>query len=188
MGKLIYPAIQSLDGFIEDDDGKFEWAEPDEEVHRFINDLERTVSAYLLGRRLYETMIYWETVALADQPRFIAEFAEIWRAVDKIVYSTTLKAVTTARTRIERDFDPDAVRELKAAAGGELMVGGAELAARAFGAGLVDECHLFLVPVLVGSGKRSLPEDARLKLDLLDERRFSSGIVYLPYRTFPGLM
>jgi dihydrofolate reductase len=183
VAKLIYLAIASLDGYIEDENGKFDWAEPDEQVHKFINDLERPVGTYLLGRRLYEVMIYWETIALADQPSFIQDFAQIWRAADKIVYSETLKTVSSARTRIERGFDPDAVRQLKAAAERDLSVGGPALAAHAFEAGLVDEVHLFLAPILVGGGKHSLPEGVRLELELLDERRFSNGVVHLRYRT-----
>ena len=186
MARLIYSAIASLDGYIEDEDGRFDWAEPDEEVHAFVNDLERQVGTFLLGRRLYEVMVYWETVALADQPHVIREFAEIWQAADKIVYSRTLETVSSARTRVERDFDPDAVRELKAGAGRDITVGGPELAAQAFRTGVVDECHLFLVPVLVGGGKRALPEHVRLVLELLDERRFGNGTVYLRYRTSPS--
>jgi len=182
VAKLIYTAITSLDGYIEDEDGKFGWAEPDEEVHRFVNDLERTVGTYLLGRRLYEVMSYWETLALADQPQFIRDFAETWRAADKVVYSRTLETVSTARTRIERGFDPDAVRQLKAAAGRDLSVGGAALAAHAFAAGLVDEVRLFLAPIVVGGGKRSLPDGVRQKLELVDERRFGNGMVHLHYR------
>jgi dihydrofolate reductase len=183
MAKLIYSAITSLDGYVADEEGNFDWAEPDEEVHTFINDLERTVGTYLLGRRLYEVMVYWETITLANQPPFIQDFAEIWKAADKIVYSRTLDTPSGARTRIEREFDPEAVRQLKASAGRDLTVGGPELAAHAFKAGLVDECHLFLAPVLVGGGTHSLPDNVRLELELLDERRFGSGIVYLHYRT-----
>jgi dihydrofolate reductase len=150
LAKLIYSAIASLDGYVADEDGKFDWGEPDEEVHAFVNDLARPVGTYLYGRRMYEVLVAWETLGLAGQPPFIREFAEIWRAADKIVYSRTLQAVSSARTRIERDFDAAAVRELKAAAGRDLMVGGPELAAQAFGAGLVDECHLFLAPVVGG--------------------------------------
>jgi dihydrofolate reductase len=181
--RLIYTAITSLDGYVADEDGKFDWAEPNEEVHTFVNDLERSVGTYLLGRRMYEVMLAWETIDLADQPPFIRDFAEIWRATEKIVYSKTLEAVSSARTRIERDFDPEAVRQLKASAARDLTVGGPELAAQAFKAGLVDECHLFLAPVVVGGGKQSLPDDVRLKLDLLDERHFRNGMVHLRYRT-----
>jgi dihydrofolate reductase len=183
MAKLIYTAIASLDGYIEDEGGKFDWAEPDEEVHTFVNDLERPVGTYLYGRRMYDVMTYWETIALADQPRFIRDFAEIWQAADKVVYSKTLERASTARTRIERAFDPDAVRQLKAAAERDIIVGGPELAAQAFKAGLIDELHLFVAPVVVGGGKQSLPDDVRMKLDLLGERRFGNGTVHLHYRT-----
>jgi dihydrofolate reductase len=184
MAMLIYSAIVSLDGYVADEDGNFDWAVPDEEVHTFINDLERPVGTYLYGRRMYETMVGWETdPTLADQSHLMRDFAEIWQAADKVVYSTTLDAVSTARTRIERDFDPEAVRQMKALAGRNLIVGGPELAAQAFRAGLVDECHLFVVPMVVGGGKRSLPDNVRLKLELLDERRFGNGVVYLEYRT-----
>ncbi len=184
MAKLIYSAITSLDGYVADVDGNFEWAVPDEEVHAFINDLQRPVGTYLYGRRMYETMVGWETdPTLADQSPVMQDFAEIWQAADKIVYSKTLETVSTARTRIERDFDPEAVRQMKALAGRDLIVGGPNLATQAFKAGLVDECHLFVVPMVVGGGKRSLPDDVRLKLELLDERRFGSGMVHLHYRT-----
>ena len=183
MAKLIYSAIASLDGYIEDVDGRFDWAEPDDEVHAFVNDLERPVGTYLLGRRMYEVMVYWETIALGDQPPFIRDFARIWRAADKIVYSKALEAVSSARTRIERDFDPEAVRQLKAAAERDINVGGPELATHAFGAGLVDELHLLVAPVMVGGGKRAFPEGLRLKLELLDERRFRRGMAHLRYRT-----
>ncbi len=184
MAKLIYSAIASLDGYVADEDGNFDWAVPDEEVHAFINDLQRPLGTYLYGRRMYETMLGWETdPTLADQSPLMRDFAQIWQAADKIVYSKTLEAVSTARTRIERDFDPEAVRQMKALAGRDLIVGGPELAAQAFKAGLVDECHLFVVPMVVGGGKRSLPDNVRLKLELLDERRFGSGMVYLYYRT-----
>ncbi len=183
MAKLIYSAIASLDGYIEDEDGKFDWAEPDEEVHTFVNDHERPVGTYLYGRRMYEVMAVWETMTLADQPPFVKDFAEIWRAADKIVYSKTLARATTARTRIERDFDPDAVRETKAAAGRDITVSGPQLAAEAIKAGLVDECHLFVTPIIVGGGKSWLPDNVRVQLDLLEERRFGNGVVYLRYRT-----
>ncbi len=184
MAKLIYSAIASLDGYVADVNGKFGWAVPDEEVHTFINNLERPVGAYLYGRRMYETMVGWETdPTLADQSPLMRDFAEIWQAVDKIVYSKTLETVSSARTRIERDFDPEAVRQMKARAGRGIMVGGPDLAAQAIKAGLVDEWHLFVAPIVVGGGKQSLPDDVRLKLELLDERRFDSGMVYLRYRT-----
>jgi dihydrofolate reductase len=182
MGRLIYSAITSLDGYVADRGGNFDWAEPDAEVHTFINDLERPVGAYLYGRRMYEVMRAWETPSLGDQPPFIRDFAEIWRAADKIVYSKTLAEVSTARTRIERGFDPEAVRQLKAA-GRDLAVGGPELATHAFEAGLVDECHLVLAPIVVGGGKRALPDNVRLRLELLGERRFGNGIIHLRYRT-----
>lgn len=183
MAKLIYSALTSLDGYVADEDGKFDWAAPDEEVHTFINDLERQVGTFLLGRRMYEVLVYWETIELADQPRYARDFAEIWKAADKIVYSKTLETVSSARTRIERDFDPEAVRQLKGAAGRDLSVGGPNLAAQAFEAGLVDECHLFLSPIVVGGGNQSLPDNVRVKLELLDERRFGNGTVHLRYRT-----
>jgi dihydrofolate reductase len=183
MAELIYSALASLDGYVADEDGKFDWAEPDEEVHTFVNDLSRPIGTYLLGRRMYEVLVAWETIDLSDEPPVIRDFAEIWRAADKIVYSRTLETVSSARTRIERDFDPDAIRQLKAAADRDLAVGGPELAAQAFEAGLVDECHLFLSPVVVGGGKQSLPDNVRLQLELLDERRFGNGTVFLRYRT-----
>jgi len=182
MAKLIYSAITSLDGYVADEDGNFDWAVPDEEVHTFVNDLERPVGTYLYGRRLYEVMVYWET-APADQPPFIQDYAAIWQAADKIVYSKTLDMVSSARTRIERDFDPGAVRQMKATARRDITVGGPDLAAQAIKAGLVDECHLFIAPVVVGCGKQSFPNSVRLKLELLDERRFGNGVVHLHYRT-----
>jgi dihydrofolate reductase len=184
MGRLIYSAIMSLDGYVADADGNFDWAAPDEEVHTFVNDLERPVGTYLYGRRMYEVMVYWETAhTLADQPPFTQDFAEIWQAADKIVYSKTLETVSSAKTRIERDFDPEAVRRMKAPAGRDITVGGPDLAAQAFRAGLVDECHLFVAPIVVGGGQQALPDNVRLKLELLDERRFGNGMVHLRYRT-----
>ena len=181
---MIYSAIASLDGYIADEEGNFGWAEPDEEVHSFINDLERRVGTYLYGRRMYETMIGWETAdTRADQPSYMQDFTQIWRAADKIVYSTTLDSAATARTRIEREFDPDAVRQMKAQGERDITIGGPGLATHAFRAGLVDECHLFVAPVVVGGGKRHLPEGIRLKLELLDERRFGNGMAHLRYRT-----
>ena len=183
MGSLIYSTIGSLDGYIEDRDGKFDWAEPDEEVHRFVNDLERPVGTYLYGRRMYEVMAFWETAhSLAGQPDYSREFAEIWQAAEKVVYSKTLQAPSTNRTRIERDFEPEAVRRMKAAAERDISVGGPDLASQAIRAGLVDEYHLFVAPIVVGGGKRSLPDDVRIELELLDERRFGNGMVYLRYR------
>jgi dihydrofolate reductase len=179
MAKLIYSALASLDGYIEDEHGKFDWAAPDEEVHRFVNDLERPVGTYLYGRRMYETMVVWETMDF-DEPA-TRDFAELWRAADKVVYSRTLETVSSARTRLEREFDGDAVRQLKASSEHDLSVGGSELAAEAIRAGLVDELSLFLVPVVVGGGKRAIPEGVRTNLELLDERRFGNGTVYLSY-------
>jgi dihydrofolate reductase len=183
MAKLIYSAIASLDGYVADEDGKFDWAEPDEEVHTFVNDLERPLGTHLYGRRMYEVMVAWETFGLADEPPYIKDFAEIWRAADKVVYSKTLETVSSARTRIQRDFDPGAVRQLKAQAERDLIVGGPELAAQAFKGGLVDEYHLFVAPVIVGGGKPSLPDNVRLNLELLEARRFGSGMAYLHYRS-----
>jgi dihydrofolate reductase len=184
MAKLIYTAIQSLDGYTADKDGKFDWAAPDEEVHAFVNDLERPVGTYLYGRRMYEVMVSWETANTGpNQPPAMRDYARIWQAADKTVYSTTLDTVSSARTRIERDFDPEAVRRLKAAAGRDLSVAGPHLAAQAFKAGLVDECRLFLAPIVVGGGNQSLPDGVRQKLELLDERRFGNGMVYLRYRS-----
>jgi dihydrofolate reductase len=183
MAKLIYSAITSLDGYVADDDGSFDWAAPDEEVHAVVNDLERPVGTYLYGRRMYEVMVYWESAhALADQPPVVQDFAQIWQAADKIVYSKTLETATSARTRIERDFDPEAVRELKARAVRDITVGGPDLAGQAIRAGLVDEYHRFVTPVVVGGGKQSLPTAVRVELELLEERRFGSGVVHLRYR------
>jgi dihydrofolate reductase len=186
MAKLIYSAITSLDGYVADENGNFDWAAPDEEVHRFVNDLERSIGTYLYGRRIYETMVYWETAhTLPDPPPFIQDFAGIWQAADKIVYSKTLDTPSSARTRIERDFDPEAVRQMKAAAERDITVGGPDLAGQAIKAGLVDEYHLFLTPIIVGGGKQSLPDNVRLELELLDERRFGNGVVHLHYRAKP---
>jgi dihydrofolate reductase len=188
MAALIYLAVMSLDGYVEDEEGGFGWAAPDEEVHAFVNALMRPVGTYLYGRRMYETMAWWEDPAHVDgEPRVIQEFAEVWRAADKVVYSRTLETVATAKTRIERELDPDAVRRLKERAERDLAIGGAELAGHAIRAGLVDEYQLFLAPVVVGGGKRALPDGARVGLELLEERRFGSGMVYLRYRAVdPG--
>ena len=183
MADLIYAALASLDGYIEDEDGNFDWAKPDEEVHSFVNELERGVGTYLYGRRLYETLAVWETLPLDEQPGYIRDYAELWRDSDKIVYSRTLDAPSTSRTRIERDFNADAVRRLKDEAKRDLAVGGAELAGQALRAGLVDELHLLLAPFVVGGGKRALPDDVRLPLELVGDRRFDSGFVHLHYRT-----
>jgi dihydrofolate reductase len=184
MAKLIYSAITSLDGYNADEDGNFDWAAPGEEVHSFVNGLERPVGTYLYGRRMYEMMTGWETdPAAAAQSPAAREFAEIWQAADKVVYSRTLAAASTTRTRIERDFDPEAVRQLKAAAERDLTVGGSALGAHAISAGLVDEYHLIVWPVVLGGGKHFLPNRVRLQLELLDERRLTNGVVYLRYRT-----
>jgi dihydrofolate reductase len=173
---LVYSALASLDGYIADSEGRFEWAAPDREVHAFVNDLERGVGTMLLGRRMYEVLAVWETL---DEPEpEMRDFAEIWRAADKVVYSRTLEEVSTARTRIEREFDPEAVRRLD----GVVSIGGPELAAHAFRAGLVDEIHLFLSPILVGGGTAALPDGVRRELELVEERRFGNGFVFLRYR------
>jgi dihydrofolate reductase len=182
MAKLIYSALASLDGYVEDERGKFDWATPDEQVHAFVNDLERPIGTYLYGRRMYESMVFWETAgADGAQPAALRDFAEIWRAAEKIVYSRTLQRPSSLRTRIEHDFDPGAIARLKASAARDITVGGAALAGQAIGAGLVDECHLFLTPVIVGGGKRALPERVHAQLELLAERRFRSGVVHLHY-------
>lgn len=187
MAKLICTVITSLDGYVADEDGNFDWAEPSDEVHAFVNDLERPIGTYLYGRRLYEVMVAWETMPnLAGERAVIKDYAEIWRAAGKIVYSRTLQVTSSARTRIERDFDPEAVRRMKAQAASDISVGGPTLAASAIKAGLVDEYHLFLHPIVVGGGTQALPDHVRLKLELLDERRFAGGVVHLHYRAKAG--
>jgi dihydrofolate reductase len=182
MARLIYTAITSLDGYVADTTGNFDWAAPDEEVHSFVNDLERGAGTYLYGRRMYEVMAFWETAhTLADQTPAIKAYADIWQAAGKIVYSRTLEKVTSARTRIERDFDPEAVRQMKAQANRDITVGGPKLAAQAIKAGLVDDYHLFVTPILVGGGNPALPDDVRVPLELVDERRFDGGVVHLHY-------
>jgi dihydrofolate reductase len=183
MAKLIYAAIASLDGYIADENGNFDWAAPDEEVHAFANDLERPAGTYLYGRRMYDVMVAWETMETDDEPPVIRDYAQIWRAADKIVYSRTLEKAASARTRIVRDFDPEAIRQMKAHTERDISIGGPELAAQALKAGLVDEIHLFLTPIIVGSGTQALPDHVRVKLELLGERRFSSGVVHLHYHT-----
>ena len=174
----------SLDGYVADERGNFDWAAPDEEVHRFVNDLSRPIGTFLLGRRMYETLRYWEDPpGLDSQPSVIQDFAAIWRSADKVVYSRTLERASTARTRVERDFDPEQVRGMKAAAKQDVSVGGPHLAAEAMRAGLVDEFHLFVVPVIVGGGNRALPDGVLLALELADERRFAGGALHLHYRT-----
>jgi dihydrofolate reductase len=186
LAKLIYSAIASLDGYVADRSGSFDWAMPSEEVHAFINDLERPIGIYLYGRRLYEVMLAWEDPALvAGEPYVMQDFAQIWQAADKIVYSTTIETVSTARTRVERRFDVAAVRQMKAQSDRDITVGGPTLAAHAIKAGLIDEYQLFVTPILVGGGTQSLPDDARVKLELLEERRFGNGMLYLRYRTAP---
>ncbi|MEO9175456.1 MAG: dihydrofolate reductase family protein [Gaiellales bacterium] len=183
MARLIYSSIASLDGYVVDAHGSFAWAAPDEEVHAFVNDLERPVGTYLYGRRMYDVMRFWETVGPAtDEPPVMRDYAGIWQAADKVVYSTTLEHVTTARTRIERSFEPELVRQLMAAANRDISIGGPTLAAAAIRAGLVDVYQLFLTPVIVGGSTRALPDDVRLDLELVDERRFAGGVVYLHYR------
>jgi dihydrofolate reductase len=186
MGRLIYSAIASLDGYVADEEGLFDWAAPDEEVHAFVNDLERPIGTYLYGRRMYEVMRFWGTaVAVDDQSPVAQDYAQVWRSADKVVYSTTLASVSTERTRLQQTFDAEEVREVVASAEHDVSIGGPHLAAVAFRAGLVEECHLFLTPVLVGGGTRALPQGVRATLDLVDERRFHSGVVHLRYRTAP---
>jgi dihydrofolate reductase len=187
VAKLVYTAITSLDGYVADANGNFDWAEPSEDVHAFVNDLERPIRTYLYGRRLYEVMVAWETMPdLAGQPAVIRDYAKIWQAADKIVYSRTLHATSSARTRIERDFDPEAIRRMKAEAASDISVGGPALAASAIKAELVDEYHLFLHPIVVGGGTQALPDHVRVKLELLDERRFAGGAIHLHYRAKAG--
>jgi dihydrofolate reductase len=182
MADLVYSAITSLDGFIADEQGDFRWAAPDEEVHQFVNDLERSVGTYLYGRRMYEVMQVWETMHTEGEPEVMRDFAELWRGADKVVYSTTLDAVSTPRTRLERSFDPVAVAAMKAAADRPLGIGGAGIAAAALRAGLVDELQLFFHPIVVGGGTGWLPHGLRVPLTLVDERRFASGVVHARYR------
>jgi dihydrofolate reductase len=183
MAKLIYSVLCSLDGYFEDADGRFDWAAPDEDVLACVNDLERPIGTYLYGRRMYETMVFWETAnAEADESAAFRDFAGIWRAAEKIVYSRTLQTPSSARTRIEPEFDPDTVRQLKLTSAADISVGGGDLAGRVIGAGLVDEYQIFVCPILIGGGKRTLPDNVRAQLELLNERRFTNGVVYLHYR------
>jgi dihydrofolate reductase len=183
VAKLIYSAITSLDGYVADANGGFDWAVPDDEVHAFINDRERPIGTYLYGRRMYETMVAWEhPETFADQRPVMQEYARIWKAAEKIVYSRTLAHVPSARTRLERELEIEAVRRLKATAQRDISVGGPELAGQAIEAGLVDECALFLTPIIVGAGTHALPRDVRAKLELIEERRFGNGMVYVRYR------
>jgi len=182
VARLIYSALTSLDGYVADESGDFNWAAPDPEVLAFVNDLERPIGTHLYGRRMYETMVYWETAnAGGDQSAESRDFAQIWRAAQKVVYSRTLTAPSSERTRIEREFDPGAIRQLKESSGTDITVGGAGLAGQAMAAGLVDECHLLLSPILVGGGKSALPAGVRVQLELLDERRFRGGVIHLHY-------
>jgi dihydrofolate reductase len=183
MGRLIYSAIMSLDGYTVDAQGRFDWSAPDAEVHAAVNTLLEPVGTHLYGRRMYDVLVAWETMPTGpEEEPAVNDFARLWHAADKVVYSTTLSEVASARTRIERDFDPDAVRTLVADAERDVSIGGPTLAARAFRAGLVDEVHLFASPVVVGGGTRALPDDVRLDLELVTERRFGNGVVQLGYR------
>jgi dihydrofolate reductase len=184
MAKLIYSMLTSLDGYVADENGNFDWAEPDDEVHTFVNDLMRPIGSCLYGRRMYDVLVAWESPEMdVGQPPFIADYAKIWRAADKIVYSRSLKSVSSKRTRIEREFDPDMIRRLKATAEGDISVGGPDLAGQALRAGLIDEVHLFLNPIVVGAGNALLPDGFRQPLELLDTRRFANGVEYLRYAT-----
>jgi dihydrofolate reductase len=183
VANLIYSAIASLDGYVADANGNFDWAMPDEEVHAFINDRERPIGTYLYGRRMYETMVVWEhPETFVEKHPVMQDYAKLWKAAEKIVYSHTLEHVSSARTRTERELDPEGVRRLKATAQRDISVGGAELAGQAIEAGLVDECRLFLTPVIVGGGTRALPSDVRVQLELIEERRFGNGMVYVRHR------
>lgn len=187
MANLIYVANMSLDGYTEDKDGKFDWTDPSEEYFIFITDLVRSTRTHLYGRRMYETMMVWETDPnLAAESPLMRDFAEIWQAANKIVYSRTLETISTRKTQLAQRFDPEAIRQLKATGQHDILIGGPELAAHAFRAGLIDECHLFVIPILVGGGKSALPDNVRLELELLEERRFGNGTVFLRYRTKPG--
>lgn len=182
MAHLIYSAITSLDGYVSDEQGSFDWSAPDAEVHAAVNDVMRPVGTHLYGRRLYEVMLAWEDWDTTDEPTVVQDFARLWRAADKVVYSTTLDSVSSARTRIERDLDLDDVRGLLDQAERDVLVGGPGLAGQVLRAGLVDELHLFVSPVVVGGGTRALPDHARLDLELVDERRFGNGVVHLHHR------
>ena len=181
MADLVYAAITSLDGYINDAEGEFEWAAPDEEVHAYVNDIERSIGTYLYGRRMYDVMKVWETLPTEDEPAVMGDYAAVWKAADKVVYSTTLAAVSTTRTRLERAFDPEAVRAIKAAAPSDVSIGGAGIGAAALRAGLVDVLHQFVTPIVVGGGTRWLPDGLHLPLTLVDEQRFASGVVHLEY-------
>lgn len=185
MPKLIYTCITSLDGYVADEDGSFDWSAPDDEVHAFVNDLERGLGTFLYGRRLYDVMVAWETMSLDETSPVMADYATIWRAADKVVYSTTLDRPASARTRIERSFDPESIERMKQTATSDLGIGGPTLAAHALRAGLVDEICMVVSPVIVGGGTPMLPDRLRLSLELLDERRFGNGVVFLRYACRP---
>ncbi|MFE7198005.1 dihydrofolate reductase family protein [Microbacterium oxydans] len=183
MGRLIYSMITSVDGYVSGPDGGFDWA-LDPELHEFINEQFRDVGTYLYGRRMYETMVYWETAHLEpDQPQVGIDYAHVWQAAEKVVFSRTLEEVTSARTRLERDFDPDAVARWKDESDRDFTVDGPTLAAEAIRAGLVDEFQLFVGPGIVGGGKPFFPQGVHLDLELLDDRRFDGGVMFLRYRT-----
>ena len=184
MARLIYSAIASLDGYVADEEGRWDWSEPDDAVHAFVNDLARPLGTWLLGRRMYEVLAAWETID--DEHPAMRDFAEIWRSTDKVVYSRTLEAASTARTRVEREFDPEAVSRMKADSQRDLCVAGPQLAAHAFRAGLIDEIQLYLSPIIVGAGNPALPDGVKVSLELLDERRFANGVVHLRYRVVPA--
>jgi dihydrofolate reductase len=184
VARLIYSAIASLDGYVSDEDGGWDWSMPDEAVHALVNDLTRPLGTWLLGRRMYEVLKAWET--MDDEEPVMRDFAEIWRAADKVVYSRTLQAAATARTRVEREFDPEAVRRMKAEEERDISIGGPQIAAHAFRAGLIDEIQLFLSPVIVGGGNPALPDGVKLRLELLEERRFANDVVHLRYRVVPA--
>ena len=186
MAKLIYSAITSLDGYVADANGKFDWSEPDEEVHSFVNDLERPIGIYLYGRRMYEVMVYWDKAdRFTEAPSYVQDYARIWQAADKVVYSTTLDSVSSAKTRIAEHFDPGGIRQLKEIADRDISIGGADLAGQAIMAGLVDDYHLLVSPVVVGGGHKALPDDIRVKLQLRDHRSFANGVVHLHYQLPP---
>ncbi len=183
MARLIYVANVSLDGYVEDADGGFDWTEPSDDVFAFITELVRPCGTYLYGRRMYETMTPWEIdPALAARSGLWADFAQVWRRADKVVYSATLPTVPTPRTRLERRFEPDSVRELKASATADMTIGGSTLAAQAFDDGLVDECRFLIYPVLIGQGKPAFAGTDHVRLDLVEEHRFGNGVVHLRYR------
>ncbi|MFJ5958780.1 dihydrofolate reductase family protein [Paenarthrobacter sp. NPDC092416] len=187
MAKLIYGAIMSLDGYVADVDGNFDWGTPDEEVHRFINNRERSVQHYLYGRRLYDVMSAWESMDTSSAPAYFDDFARLWRAAEKVVFSRSLTSPSTGNTRMEREFRADDVRELKASATSDILIGGPEIAAEAFRAGLIDECELYIVPVLIGGGKKGLPDGMEVRLELIQERAFGNGAVFLRYRVVPAV-